>query len=343
MRIRTLVLGGIVVAVSACAEAGPAEPGSEPSDIAEIYLGEALDVLEYNSVYRNEIDWASFRSDAFAELTALGARQPADVHPVVEGALERLGDGHSFFRAVGPSSAPERNLVGEASSTPSGEPDARLVAPGVGYVDVAVVSAVGTQADDFAALYHELIEGVESDGRVCRWVVDLRGNTGGNMWPMVAAVGPILGEDTIGYFVDADSVTSSWYYEGGRSGIDDDAIVEVDAPYLRGARVPNVAVLTDRRTASSGEAVAIAFRHRDGARSFGEPTWGVSTANAAFPLSDGSVIFLTVATMADRSGTVYGEELWPDALVDGGTKTRDIRTDRVLRTAVAWLRGQPCS
>ncbi len=95
-------------------------------------------------------------------------------------------------------------------------------------------------------------------------------------------------------------------------------------------------------TASSGEAVAVAFRARDGARSFGGATWGVSTANAAFPLADGSVIFLTVATMADRDGTLYGGKLTPDEPVSG-VKTGDRQTDATLDAAVVWLLGQVCT
>ena len=34
------------------------------------------------------------------------------------------------------------------------------------------------------------------------WIVDLRGNGGGNMWPMLAGIGPILGEGIAGYFID---------------------------------------------------------------------------------------------------------------------------------------------
>jgi hypothetical protein len=31
--------------------------------------------------------------------------------------------------------------------------------------------------------------------------VDLRGNGGGNMWPMLAGVGPVLGEGIVGWIV----------------------------------------------------------------------------------------------------------------------------------------------
>jgi C-terminal processing protease CtpA/Prc len=159
------------------------------------------------------------------------------------------------------------------------------------------------------------------------------------MWPMIAGVGPLLGLGTAGHFVDADGRVSDWFIEDGRVGVDDFVLVETPLTLELSTPLPTVAVLTDGRTASAGEAVAIAFRGRANARSFGSPTWGVSTANSAFPLSDGAVIVLTVATMADRSGTIYGGEVVPDVIVPDGEAPG---VDPALAAATRWLEARPC-
>jgi len=324
----------VAVAIAGC-DVGPAEPSGEIALFAEVFLDDALDVMEFNSVRKYEIDWPSFRAEAKAD--AMGAQNPADTWPAVVAALERIGDNHSFF-----VSATELSGTSSTSTTPASDPMSELVAPGVGYVDVPAFSGGGPAGDSLAGAYHRLIEAVDTMAQGCRWVVDLRGNTGGNMWPMVAGVGPILGSDTVGFFVDPDSVSTAWVYDEGRAGIDASVIARADDWYELGMPEPWVAVLTDSLTASSGEAVAVAFRERPGARSFGEATWGVSTGNAAFPLNDGSVIFLTVATMVDREGTVYGGALVPDIAV-AGSKTGDPATDAVLSAALQWLDAQVCS
>lgn len=312
----------------ACTDAGPAEPDGSMSLAARAYLDTALAVMELNSVRRHDIDWPSFRAETFAQAT--GAQTTFDTHAAIEDALRRIGDGHSFFRAPtrwGPASEGER-------------PAASLLGD-VGYLSVPAFSGVGPEGDALAALYHAMIEDVDTLGAGCRWVVDLRGNTGGNMWPMVAGVGPILGEGTVGQFVEPDSVRRPWVYRGGAARMGDDVIAASPGYELEDSR-PFVAVLTDSLTASSGEAVAVAFRGRDGARSFGTDTWGVSTANAAFPLGDGAVIFLTVSTMADRLGTVYGGPLAPDEVVVG-SRTGDPETDAALGAALGWLGAQSCA
>jgi carboxyl-terminal processing protease len=332
----------VALSVAAC-DPGPAEPVEGPflGAQAEVYLDAALDVMEFNSIRRYEIDWPAFREAARADAEQAGAVAPSDTYPAIEAALERIGDNHSFFR---PPAGAQLAASSEAAAGPAAvDPSTLLVAPGVGYVDVPAYSGGGAEGDALAATYHRLIENVDSLGTSCRWVIDLRGNTGGNMWPMLAGIGPVLGADTVGYFVDPDSVLTSWFYEAGIAGVNDIAIATASPSYELVSPRPFVAVLTDGETASSGEAIAVAFRGRAGARSFGESTWGVSTANAAFPLSDGAVIFLTVATMADRLGTVYGQELVPDEFVVGGTKTGDVATDAVLDAAVTWLQGQVCS
>jgi C-terminal processing protease CtpA/Prc len=88
-------------------------------------------------------------------------------------------------------------------------------------------------------------------------------------------------------------------------------------------------VLFDLGTASSGEAVVIAFRGRPDARSFGTATCGKSTANELYTMSDGASLFLTVATMADRTKFLYGGQIAPDEEV---TLPREAE-----QRAVAWL------
>ncbi len=165
------------------------------------------------------------------------------------------------------------------------------------------------------------------------WIVDLRGNTGGNMWPMIAGVGPVLGEGVVGYFVPPGGApATSWSYRDGGAFVGDTELIRVSMPYELISSAPKVAVLTDSMVISSGEAVTVAFRGRPRTRSFGGATCGLATANQGIPLSDGATLFLTVALMADRARTTYPDGISPDETVAGGTE--------VAERAIAWLRNQ---
>lgn len=94
---------------------------------------------------------------------------------------------------------------------------------------------------------------------------------------------------------------------------------------------PYVAFLTDNVTASPREAVAIAFKGRDKTKSFGTPTFGVSTGNRVHILSDGSRINLTESLFADRNKIKYGNSVYPDMKCDD---------NKTLEEAIKWILNQ---
>jgi C-terminal processing protease CtpA/Prc len=114
------------------------------------------------------------------------------------------------------------------------------------------------------------------------------------MWPMLAGLQPFLGKAALGTFESPEGAGEPW--------IAGQAVGAEPPPSLAPLEKAWVAVITGPRTASSGEAVTIAFKGRPHTRSFGLPTAGLSTANGTFPLSDGAMILLTMAIEVDRTG-----------------------------------------
>jgi C-terminal processing protease CtpA/Prc len=162
---------------------------------------------------------------------------------------------------------------------------------------------------------------------------------------MLLAVGPILGEGDVGAFVDAEGHRQVWAYRQGQALLDGRALAQGPAYQLK-RPLPPVAVLTGPRTASAGEAIAVAFRGRPRARSFGEPTAGLPTIIRGQVLSDGAWLLLTEVRDADRTGRTYEDTIAPDepVAVEGDPpewQLRDPERDPVLRAALAWLRDQP--
>ena len=76
--------------------------------------------------------------------------------------------------------------------------------------------------------------------------------------------------------------------------------------------------------------IAIAFRGRLNARSFGSATCGLSTAVRQFPLANRARLAVVVNVMADRHARQYGGMVEPDESIADPTQ--------VVERAVAWLR-----
>ena len=303
---------------------------------AAAYLNHALDIMETWSIRRNEIEWPSFRKSVLK--LAAGAETPADTYGAIGSAITLLGDGHSFFR--------EPSSRGSGSQT---QATGQRLGSTVGYVLIPGFS--GPDPNLFATDLQAIIRDVDTVG-LCGWIVDLRSNGGGNMWPMLAGIGPILGEGVVGAFIDPDGFKEEFFYENGAAGLffratrgdslEKSIDVRVDGTaYQLLQPSPPVAVLTGRSTASSGEAIVTAFRGRPDTRSFGVGTRGLSTANGSFPLSDGARLILTVATFADRTGQLYGGVIEPDEFVGGQAATDPASgDDPVVGAAITWLTRQ---
>jgi carboxyl-terminal processing protease len=304
--------------------APPTQPTGGISEQARQYLDRVLQVMETNSVKRLTIDWIAFRAAVLVE--AAGAQNPVDTYPAIGAAIRLLGDGHSSF--LNPAGAV---VVRASQSCPSSSAGIPTVPATIGYVRVPAFSGTGDAATAFADSIQRDIMSADRDDLI-GWIVDLRGNGGGNMWPMVAGVGPVLGDGLAGFFISSSGLATAWEYRSGTSRLDGAVLQQVTAPYqLKRAR-PRVAVLTDGGVASSGEATVIAFRGRAEARSFGTPTCGLSTANQGFPMSDGATLFLTVAVMADRTRAAYGSQVAPDEIV--------MDSALAVERAITWLRGE---
>ena len=293
----------------------PSTVVATPMEIAPAalaYLDTALELMQSHALYADRVDWAGVRRSA--RQMASGARTPADTYSALRWALLQLGDRHSglldpaavaALRDAPPPTAPAARLRGQR------------LAPAIGYL--ALPAVIGNEAvvADYLAQGQALL-GTVGEPPPCGWVLDLRGNGGGNMWPMLAVAGPLLGEGELGAFVDARGTRQPWARRGGQVLLDGAALATLPAPAPAWPLGP-VAVLTDGATASSGEAVAVAFRGRPDARSFGAATAGVPTGNHGYPLDDGAILLLTVEPIA--AGGVAG----------------DPATDTVLRAALAWL------
>jgi hypothetical protein len=314
-----------------------------PSAAAVRYVDAAVAIMQQHSLNRARVDWPSLRAQTL--LHARGAVVPADAHLALRYALRELGDRHSYLqtpRAAGAllTTAVSNARTGQAPIAPQGE----VLEGQFGYLSVP--GFAGGSAERQVAFAERLKEIIESSDitSTCAWILDLRSNSGGNLWPMLAGVGPLLGDGDgdgeIGGSVYPDGRRVAVWYRDGRAGFGDYVQLRVTMPYRLRAKWPPVAVLIGPATASSGEVLAAAFRGRPNSLSFGAPTRGLSAGNRTFTLSDGAALILTVAATSDRTGRTYLGPLEPDRAIRRQGGDDDGSGDAVLDAALQWLRAQ---
>lgn len=300
--------------ISACQKT--AEPATNPE--VEIYLMHIISIMQANSINRKTIDWNTFTENVMNKAKGARSLYSTETKNAIQLALNQLKDFHSFFIDS------QKNYLTGSISCDDETPVMNKIDNNIGYVYVGAFSGSLQAATEYAEAIQQAIRKSDSDDLV-GWIVDLRGNKGGNMWPMLCGVGPILGEGTAGYFIDPDNKIQEWGYRNGST-----LGMQINNPYVLKKPNPKVAVLIDQATASSGEAVAVAFKNRSDTKFFGRPTCGLSTANQNYDLADGAQLYLTVSTMADRTQKLYGKKVIPD--VD------DINQARYIQQAMEWLK-----
>lgn len=316
-------------------------------------ISEAVAIVRRKALRSDVVDWTGLEAELRA--SASSAADTVDMLPLYRRLLTALGDSHSFvqveqplrerytarygaeFDAVAGSGRPASRFIGRR------EPSSDLIILDgtnhkIALVTVPKVFGGGARASAYAnALYDGVVAAAPA---ACAYILDLRGNVGGNVWPMKLGLTALLGED----YDQNDS------YARVRNGAvtivaEEDAgleLVRLDRwrplPHLQ--ETP-VAVLIDSATASSGEGVALAFKGRDQTRFFGQNTAGLASVNEGFELRDGVNLVVTVEMMTDRNGAVYPNGIAPDLFIGAGEGSAGDGEDAVRDAAKLWLTGLP--
>jgi carboxyl-terminal processing protease len=329
-----LLVVGLAFALFAC-QGLPPTPTLQPiptmaPEIAA-YLNEILDTLQTNSYYRNTVDWGVLRTMVYK--VAAGSTTKYRANSAIQLALTQLGDQHARLLTESEFQSFTQNQLQDNTIPPG-----KLIENRIGYLQVP--GFWGTNAAEqtgYADQLHRQIEIIDQKNP-CGWIVDLSSNTGGNMWPMLAGIGPLLGGGQIGAFLDAQGKKEIWSYQAGKALVG--AVVAATsskAPAKLKNPLPLVAVITGKQTASAGEAVVVAFRGRPETRSFGEPTGGFATAVQGFELKDRSWLGISVAVFVDRDGNLYGlQPIPPDE-----TMALTAEPGTPPQQAIDWLLAQP--
>lgn len=298
-------------------------------DLPQLHLEEIINLAKREAVYRHQIDWEDFERQVKAKVKY--AKTIEEAYPAIELALTLLQESHSVY-----ISATGKLLYTPGKGCKRTYPTVVPEDEEIGYIKIGSFSGADqSMVMTYAKAIHEAIQSAD-ERELKGWIVDLRGNNGGNMVPMLLGVGPVLGSGIAGYFIDTYDVRTCWSYTDNNGLFSTCSTsksygynIWMEEPYRLKKPNPKVAILVDGTVASSGEIVFISFIGRTNARSFGSPSCGASTELKAYQLSNGATVNLARALFADRNQTTYGKEVYPDEILPD---------EEAVRRAIEWLK-----
>ncbi|MGN6111858.1 MAG: S41 family peptidase [Luteimonas sp.] len=252
--------------------------------------------------------------DVIAQANDIAASSGEDA--AIRYVVRALGDHHSFYLT------PDAGAMAHAATpaalhTATPISDARPAVDGVPVVEVHGWSGSVEEGNAAAtALRSQLVHALATQR--CGIVLDFANNHGGNMWPMLAGLAPLVTEGLLGYFQDARGHRQAIARRGEALFLGGKPL-----PYRAGGAQPahaagRVAIVLGPGSASSGEIVPIMFHGQGNVRLFGRPTSGHSTANTMHQLANGGFVGITTGTTLDRDGVEFGGTIVPDVAGDDG-------------------------
>lgn len=276
------------------------------------YVRYAVYLLDRDGLYADRPEWAEKRKEVLKAAKSIADLDEA--HRLVQEAADVAGGKHSFLWEP----------VKDTASYPESVPEVKMLEGDI--IHAILPGHTGVKVSD--SLYiHTVFDYLQEHLDAKGVIVDLRHNTGGNMYPMIASVSPLLPEGIVIQFksrkqttpIPLDYVTRSY-------DIAADSIAKFPAS-------TPIAVLTDDKTGSSGEATLISFLGLDNVKTFGGPTAGYPSGNVTHTLADGYLFAITRSAEIARTGEIFCED----------PINPDVNTETPLEDAIAWIESQRSS
>ena len=260
------------------------------SDPNTSYVKKAVRIMDRNGIYAQGPEWEKAKAEALAAKPS----SLEEAQETVRQAGKVAGGKHTFLMTA--------DEMTENDTANWEMPTVELLEN-----DIAVIKLpqVMGNAEDGIKYANTVLNALPNTLQGV--IIDLRGNRGGNMYPMIAAVHRFLPNDNI----------IQLRTRRNNMKINVEYVLKV-ANVAQQAHIDcSVALLTDEWTGSSGEAVLLCFRGLSNTHTFGSPTAGYASCNQSFNLPRGSQLVLTTGEDVARTGEVFCDDpINPDMLTE---------------------------
>lgn len=319
-----------------------------PRGDAHNLIVEAIDILKSRPLGREAVDWNAVQHQLVSTIPA--DAQASHAHRAIQKAIAELNDNHARFnppQSLNPPPQPAPAAVPKTQTVIAAPLPASHIVPtvpagvmltnNIAFITVPMCSIADIEGlRNYASTLRAIVLDLNKQHPL-RWIIDLRFNGGGNIWPMLVGLQPLLGDGVRTTSIDSDGTIARVRCDGGAVWLDQGSgpVEQLRIEPASQLQIVNdkIAVLIGSWTMSSGELLALAFRGQ--ARFFGEPSAGMTTVTDYFPLSDGSILNLPISQMADRNGWAPRGAIRPDVTIEAAEWPT--ANDLQVRGAAQWL------
>lgn len=316
-------------------------------DSISIFYDSLTYQLQTRYLYRDRIDWKTIepikekatKSNSFGESLALCT----ELFDTINGSHLNIFSDEGWFKwskgRVYKQDEFHIEFLHEYEKQPNF--DVQLISNKYGYILMPAMLMLDISQDSInretQRMYDQIMELVNSH-TLEGWIIDLRFNSGGNVFPMLTALYHFLGDQTLYKCLSIEDEVASLV--SLNRGVIHDSEDNMDRAKISLSAKPDleipIALITGILTASAGELIPISFSGRSNVTVIGEPTAGLTTANSLTLLPFGTKITLTSSYMSDRNAH-YVPRITPDVIVEKQANFKDISKDLNIIEAITFF------
>ncbi len=312
-----IFLTSLIIVIFAC------RPNKQRDISNAEYVEIAFDSIEFYSIHKNTYNFDSLKSNILTQINDSTKREV--VIELLNYAIDEV-DIHSYILT---KDQYKRLKTGKA------QPNTFAFQGEMIDGKYALVTLYGfqgvdsTSSDNYADRLQRLLLHLHNKKPI-GWIVDLRNNTGGWEYPMIAGLGPLLGEGILAYEVNRDGKIENEYSYAklNKKSIMTKQIELIDSVVTFNEK-PSIIVLIGNETGSAGELLTLCFLDNPNTILLGTPTYGVPTGIAGFFMPDSTMICVTSSVFKNRNMKGNGKPIQPYIYESDNTK--------ILSRAYKWI------
>lgn len=314
------------------------------NDSIKSFIDKSFDIISENSINKNDVNLIAIKNNLYEKTSQLSHLD--ELPPYYTDVFKALNDHHGALKFKEKTIGWSIKLQGENNVVKGLIKTDNKVHSEILKTKYAYVRIPGN--NDFA---FKKVDSISSDiachinavnsSKIKGWIIDLRTNTGGNMYPILLGLKGFLGNNTlIGGFRNAKNEnTGNWEIKNNELYIDDNLL---KSTFTINSAIPDgipIVVLTSYYTASAGEMTVITFKGRKNTYFAGEPTANYTTAVIGFKINSFSGINLSTDYVVDRNSNVYKSYVKSDFEIINQDNFNDLKNDAKVIKAIQLIRN----
>ena len=303
--------------------------------------------IKSNSVLRTTVDWTQIDKTFNEQIES--SKLLKDTMNCFVSVLKQLNDVHSqiflnneyfgHYPSIEDSILVWLKPLNDKAISLTNKIHSEIIADEIGYIRVPSIQVYGpTQINSYAQSLSDIV--IELSKKCKKgFIIDLRLNGGGNIYPMLLGLSRFLGNQKIGYETDVnDSITGDWELKNGNFVIGGYQTTDMKIKYKSNLQSIPIVVIIGPVTKNSGGMTAIVFKGRPNTIFIGEPTAeGYTTSNGYFQFAPNLTLNFATNYVADRNKNIYKTNVNPDIIISHGDNFDNLMADKKIIYATKWL------